>query len=130
MEMQLIPSVPLALMDGRSVELRLSQGALVRAMQQTGIDVTEMSGSGNLTRMAFVTRLLYECSSVRRTMEYDEFSDLIPIDAGPVVVRLYEVFGDSSKRAASPNGGSASTGLSDGPSGATTSDSPTPTSGT
>lgn len=125
----LIPSVPLALMDGRSAELRLSQGALLRTMQNTGLDVAEMSGSDNIKRMAFVTRLLYECSDIRRIIGYDDFSDLIPVDAGPIVATLFEKFGDKAKGGSSPNGGGALTGSNGGQSGATILDFPTRSSG-
>jgi hypothetical protein len=131
MDTYLIPSVPLALMDGRSTTLRLSQGALVRTMQATGIDVAEMSKTNNIGRMGFMARLIYECSPLRKSMPYDEFSDLVPVNAGEVVNSLFARFGEQPKpdAAASPNPESVLTGSNDGQSDATISDSPTPSSG-
>lgn len=128
--MQLIPSVEMQLLDGRSVKLRLNQAALFRASLAFGVAPEDLKNADRDVQFDFSLRVLYEASDVRRKLYYEEFEDALNIPAAIEAFNtLMQRFGDKPAEGDRPLPGSASIGSSGGPSGATILDFPTPSSG-
>jgi hypothetical protein len=126
-----IAPVEMELMDGRSVKLRLSHGAMIRLLRATGIDLSASGLPKGLGEMEAMGRLLWECSDIRISLPLEEFSDLLEmgtmIDAASELMGRYVGGGPAKRPLGDPP---QSLGPSDGPSGATISDSQAESSGT